>query len=70
MIRILVKSHFFANEMSILAVDLDRINLNDDNNFHEDDLETTHVRLLVWRYKFEKCKIFRKELSQELMTVA
>ena len=30
MIRILVKSHFFANEMSILAVDLDRINLDDD----------------------------------------
>ena len=34
--------------MGILCVDLNKINLDDDNNFYEDDLDTIiHVRLLA-----------------------
>ena len=37
-----------ANEMSILGVDLDKIKLDDDNNFYEDDREIiVYVRLLT-----------------------
>ena len=37
-----------ANEMSILGVDLDKIKLDDDNNFYEDDREIIiYVRLLA-----------------------
>ena len=51
------KVTFFANEMGILGVDLDKINLDDD--FYKDDPETTiHVRLLAWCHKFEKRKAF------------
>ena len=51
------KVTFFANEMGILGVDLDKINL--DNDFYKDDPETTiHVRLLAWCHKFEKRKAF------------
>ena len=43
------------------CVDLDKINLDDDNNFDEDDPDTNiHVRLLSWRSKFEKHKPLRK----------
>ena len=38
-----------ANEMGILGVDLDKINLDDDKNFYEDDLNTIiNVRLFAW----------------------
>ena len=41
---------FFVNEMDILVVDLDKINLDEDNNFDEDDFDTIiHVRLLAWQ---------------------
>ena len=41
--------------MRILAVDLHKINLDEDNNFDEDDPATIiHVRLPAWRSKFEK----------------
>ena len=51
------KVTFFANEMGILGVDLDKINLNNHNNFYEDNPDTIiHVRLLVWHNKFEKRK--------------
>ena len=54
------KVTFFANEVDILAVNLDKINFDDDNNFYEDDLETiVHVRLLTCRNKFEKHKSFK-----------
>ena len=37
---------FFANEIGILGVNLDKINLDKDNNFYEDDPDTTiHLRL-------------------------
>ena len=40
----------FANEIGILGVDLDKINLDDNNNFYEDDPDAIiHVRLLAWR---------------------
>ena len=34
------KFTFFTFEMGILGVDFDKINLEDDNNFDEDDIET------------------------------
>ena len=43
------KVTFFANEMGILSVYLDKANLNDHDNFYEDNPETTiNVRLLTW----------------------
>ena len=51
--------------MGILGVDLDKINLDDDNNLDVDDPETIiHVRLLAWRNKFEKCKAFKEDISK------
>ena len=42
-----------ANQRHILAVDLDKINLDEDNNFDEKDSDTViHVRLLVLHSKF------------------
>ena len=50
------KVTFIAYQKHIIAVDLDKINLDNYNNFDEDDLETIiHIRLLAWRSKFEKC---------------
>ena len=41
--------------MGIFAVDFDKIILDDDNNFDEDDPDTIiHLRLFAWRTKFEK----------------
>ena len=54
--------------MSILVVDLDKFNLDDDNNFYEDNPETIiHVKLLAWHNKFEKHKALKKDKSKELM---
>ena len=50
---------FSCNEMCYLNIDHSNINL--DNNFDEDDLDTfTLIRLLAWHIKFEK----RKELKK------
>ena len=50
---------FICNEMSILNIDINNINL--DNNFDEDDPDTIIlIRLLAWHIKFEK----RKELKK------
>ena len=47
--------------MDFLAVDLDKINLEEDNNFDDDDPDTiTHNRLLTLRFKFEKSKALKK----------
>ena len=65
------KVTLFATEVGILAVNLDKINLDDDNNIYEDDLETiVHVRFLTCRNKFEKHKSFKTEISKELMPVS
>ena len=55
------KVTFFAIEMGILGVDLDKTNIDDDNNFDENDPETIiHVRLLAWRNKFEKRTAYKR----------
>ena len=60
---------FNCNEMGILNIDLNNINL--DNNFDEDDLDTIiHVRLLPWHTKFEERKALKKDKSKELKPVA
>ena len=42
------KVTFISSQRHILAVDLDKINLHNDNNFDEDDSDTIiHVRLLA-----------------------
>ena len=47
--------------MSMLSVDLDKINLDDDNIFCEEDPETiVYIRLLAWHNNFEKLKAFKK----------
>ena len=49
------KLTFFANQMDILGVDFDKINLDEDNNFYEDDSDTIiYVIFLAWHNKFEK----------------
>ena len=52
------KVTFIANQRNILAADLDKINLDNDNNFDEDDL--VHARLLAWYRKFEKQNALKK----------
>ena len=50
---------FSCIEMGILNIDFNNINL--DNNFDEDDPDTTIlVRLLAWHIKFEKRKALKK----------
>ena len=49
-----------CNEMGILSVNLNNVNL--DNSFDEDDLDTiTLIRLLAWHSKFEKRKVLKKD---------
>ena len=65
------KVTFFANQMGILRVDLDKINLNNYNNFQEGNPDTiVHAKSLAWHNKFEKRKEFKENLSEELMPVA
>ena len=55
------KAVFFADQMGILSVDLDKTNLDDYYNFADDDPETViRVRFLAWRDKFEKRKALKK----------
>ena len=49
------KVTIFAHEMSILSLDLDKINLDHESNFEEADPENIiPVKLLAWRNKFDK----------------
>ena len=60
---------FSCNKMSILNIDLDNINL--DNNFDEDDPDIVIlIRLLAWHIKFEKCNGIKKKISEELVPIA
>ena len=55
--------------MGILNIDISNINL--DNNFDKDNPDTIIItRLLAWHMKFEIRKALKKELNEELMTVA
>ena len=57
--------------MGIVAVDLDKIYLDDDNNSYEDDSDDIiHIRLLAWCNKFENIKALEKKIYGELMSVA
>ena len=50
---------FNCNEMGILDIDLNNINL--DNNFDEDDLDTIIlIRPLAWHIKSEKRKALKR----------
>ena len=50
---------FNCNEMGILNIDLNNINL--DNNFDEDDLDTIIlIRPLAWHIKSEKRKALKR----------
>ena len=60
---------FNCSEMGILNIDLNNINL--DNNFDEDDLDTIIlIRPLAWHIKSEKRKALKRELNEESMPVA
>ena len=51
---------FSCNEMVILNIDLN--NINRDNNFDEDDLDTIIlIKLLTWHIKFGKRKALKKK---------
>lgn len=51
------KVPFIASQRYILAVGLDKINLDEDNHFNEDDNNTIiNVRFFAWHSKFEKYK--------------
>ena len=55
------KVTFIATQRNILAVDLHRINRDNDNELYEDDSDTIiHIRLLTWRINFEKRKALKK----------
>ena len=55
---------FFANEMGILGVNVDKTNLDDNKNLFEDHPDTIHVRLLPWCNKFEKHKSCKKDMQR------
>ena len=58
---ILIKSHLFSCQRHILVVDLDKINLDNEKNFDEDDPDTIiHLRLLAWHSKSKKNKTLKK----------
>ena len=60
---------FNYNEMGIVNIDLNDINLDD--SFDQEDPNTINlIRLSTWHTKFEKCKEIKKELNQELISVA
>ena len=62
------KVEFIANQRHFYAVDIDKINLANDNNFAEDEPDRIiHVRLLAWRTKFKKRKALKKKKCDELM---
>ena len=55
---------FFANEMGILGVNVDKTNFDDNKNLFEDHPDTIHVRLLPWCNKFEKHKSCKKDMQR------
>ena len=67
--KILLISHFLVMK-SGLNLGLININLNE-GNFDEDDSETfIHVTLMVWCNRPKQHKVFKKDISKELMPVA
>ena len=67
-IKIMILSHFLL--MGILSVDLSNINL-DEVNFYNNDRETImHVRFMAWHNRFKQLKVFKKDISKELIPIA
>ena len=65
------KVTLFACHRHILAVDLDKVNLDDDKNFSEDDSDTLiHIRLLAGHNGFKKRKVLNKKIGEELIPIA
>ena len=63
------KAALNPNQKHTLSVDLDEINL--DNNFDEDDLDTIiHIRFLGLHSNFKNHRAFKEKISEELMPVA
>ena len=61
---------FSSDEMCTLSVDLNNINLHD-VNFDKGETETIiHVRHMAWRNRIKQRKIFKKDISKELMPLA
>ena len=55
------KVTFFANEMGIFSVDLDKTNLDDDKNFDKYNTEITiNVRLLAWEINLKNTKHLKR----------
>ena len=51
-----------VNQIHILALNLDKINLDNDNSLYQDDPDIIiHARLLVWLSKFKKCEALKKK---------
>ena len=60
---------FNCNGMGIINININNIDL--DNNFDEDDPDAIIlIRLLARRITFEKRKALKKDLNEELMSVA
>ena len=56
------KMRFISCHRYILAENLDKIKLDNDNNFYKDDPDTIiYVRLLAWRNNFKKLKTLKKD---------
>ena len=52
-------------------MDLDKIILEQDNNFFEDDPDTViYVRIFAWCNNVQKCKKKKKNTNKELMSIA
>ena len=55
------KVTFFANEIGIFSVDLDKTNLDDDKNFDKYNTEITiNVRLLAWVINLKNTKHLKR----------
>ena len=55
------KVTFFANEIGIFSVDLDKTNLDDDKNFAKYNTEITiNVRLLAWVINLKNTKHLKR----------
>ena len=58
--KILIKSHLLLIK-DIVAVNLDKINFDNNTKCDEVDPDTTiHVKILCWHSKFEKRKALKK----------
>ena len=55
-----------CDDMGILSVNLNYINL-DDTNYEK--MILIQVRLSAWHNKFEKDKVFKNELNEDLISI-